>query len=316
MKVLMTGADGFIGSNILQYFLNNTKWEFTIICSFRHMGSPFNVPLSNRVKVVTMDLKGTIPDLGKFDYIMHLASESHVDRSITDPLNFVENNVSITLQILEYARKHVPKRFLLFSTDEVYGAREHQDWDILLPTNPYAASKACQEMIAISYYNTYKLPIIITNANNIVGKNQHPEKFVPKIIKSLKEGKPITIHTSNGRLGKRFYNPVDNIASAIIFIMRLKHEPRELHGIFSDYDAFETGPPRYALVGGEVKDNLEIAKLVAKILGIPLKYKLIDVKSVRPAYDNFYDEGEPKLKTMGWTPPVTLEEGLQWIKSL
>lgn len=304
MKVLMTGADGFIGSNILQYFLNNTKWEFTIICSFRHMGSPFNVPLSNRVKVVTMDLRGTIPDLGDFDYIFHLASESHVDRSIVDPVNFIENNISITLQILEYARKHVPKRFLLFSTDEVYGAREHKDWDILMPTNPYAASKASQEMIAISYYNTYKLPIIITNANNIVGKNQHFEKFVPKIVKLLKEGKTIEIHTSNGRVGKRFYNPVDNIASAIVFIMRQR------------YIRDDTWPPRYSLVGGVVKDNLEIAKIVAEILGLPIKFKLTDVKSVRPAYDHFYDEGEQTLLELGWKPPVTLEEGLQWIKSL
>lgn len=302
-KVLMTGADGFIGSNILQFFLNNTAWEFTLLCSWRHHGNPLNVPLSSRVEVITHDLQGPIPELGDFDYIFHLASESHVDRSITDPVPFVENNVSSTLQVLEYARKHMPKRFLMFSTDEVYGAREHEDWDVLLPTNPYAASKAAQEMIAIAYYNTYKIPVVITNSNNIIGKNQHPEKFVPKIVDLIKHGKTVEIHTSGGELGARYYNPVENVASAICFIMRKPYKP---DGI--------TQPPRFSLVGGEKKNNLEMAQLVAEVLGKPLKYKLVDAKGVRPAYDAFYDEGEDKLLEWGWEPPYTLEEGLRWIK--
>jgi dTDP-glucose 4,6-dehydratase len=125
MRVLMTGADGFIGSNVLQWMLNNTDWEFTCICSFRHKGNPLNIPMSERVTVITADLRGVIPDIGDFDYIIHLASESHVDRSQDDPVNFIENNVSSTLQVLEYARKHKPERFIMYlSTDEVYGARE------------------------------------------------------------------------------------------------------------------------------------------------------------------------------------------------
>ena len=210
-KVLFTGADGFIGSNLLQYLLNNTYWEFTLLCSFRHKGSPLNIPLSDRVNVVTCDLRGEIPDLGYFDYIFHLASESHVDRSIADPVNFVENNVSITLQILEYARRHKPEKFLMFSTDEVYGAHEHNDYDVLIPTNPYAASKAAQEAIAIAYFNTYEIPVIITNSNNIIGKNQHPEKFVPKVVSKIKAGEVVEVHEVNGKLGKRFYNPVENV---------------------------------------------------------------------------------------------------------
>src|SRR3990167_10579027 len=117
-KVLLTGGDGFIGSNVLRYLLDNTDWDFTLLCSFRHQGSPLNVPHNERVTVITMDLRGTIPDIGDFDYILHLASESHVDRSTQDPVNFIENNVSITLQILDYARKYPPEKFVLFSTDE------------------------------------------------------------------------------------------------------------------------------------------------------------------------------------------------------
>lgn len=306
-RVLITGADGFIGSNVLQYLLNNTDWVFTIICSWRHHGSPKNVPISNRVTVITHDLRGPIPDIGNFDYILHLASESHVDRSVQDPVNFVENNISSTLQMLEYARNHKCEKFILFSTDEVYGANKHKDWDLLLPTNPYAASKAAQEVIAISYYNTFKLPIIITNANNIIGENQHPEKFIPKIARLIKAGKTIELHAVHGKYGRRYYNPVINIGSALHFILTKTKVP---------IANINTKPPRYALVGGQVYDNLQMAKLVAKIMGRELRRKTISPKTVRPAYDAFYDEGSDRLIKLGWKPIQTTEEGLQWLKRM
>lgn len=302
-KVLITGADGFIGSNVLQYLLNNTDWTFTIICSWRHHGNPLNVPLSNRVEVITHDLRGPVPEIGIFDYILHLASESHVDRSIADPVNFVENNISITLQILEYAREHPPEKFVLFSTDEVYGANKHDDWDVLAPTNPYAASKAAQEMIALAYKHTYKIPVIITNSNNIVGPNQHPEKFVPKIVSLIKQGKTVELHKNSGKYGKRYYNPVQNVASALKFILK---QPYKADGVML---------PRYSLTGGEQLDNLEMAKLIAEILDKQLKHKDIDVHSVRPAYDSFYAESnDDVLFDLGWEPPYSLKQGLQWIK--
>lgn len=304
-KVLMTGASGFIGSNVLHYLLDKTDWEFTIVASFKHKGNPFNIPLSDRVHVKTLDLTAPIPDMGDFDYILHLASESHVDRSITDPVPFVENNISSTLQILEYARKHVPERFIMFSTDEVYGAHKHHDWDVLLPTNPYAASKAAQEMIAIAYYNTYKLPIIITNSNNIVGPSQDSEKFVPKIAKLIKEDKTVELHSHNSEYGSRIYNPVDNVADALIFILK------------EDYVWHKETPPRYSLTGGQELDNLQMAQLVADILGKELKYKTVDVTDIRPTYDAFYTESEDdNLGYSGWSPPLTLKEGLQWIKQM
>ena len=305
MKVLMTGASGFIGSNVLQYLLNNTDWYFTCICSFKHKGNPLNIPLSNRVSVITLDLRGKIPDIGNFDYILHLASESHVDRSIQDPVNFIENNISSTLNILEYAREHKPEKFLLFSTDEVYGAHAHYDYDIQIPTNPYSASKSAQESIAIAYYNTYNLPIIITNSNNIVGPNQDPEKFIPKLIQKIKTGKTIELHQVNKEYGKRFYNPVENIGSALQFIL-------EASWFKDEADR----PPRYSLTGGECLDNYQMAKLIADILGIKMTYTNVDVTKIRPTYDKEYVESDDdKLTIAGWTPPVTLEKGLRWIKS-
>lgn len=303
-KVLMTGASGFIGSNVLRYMLDKTDWEFVCLASWRHQGSPLRIQPNERVQVITHDLTGIIPDIGDFDYILHLASESHVDRSISDPVPFIENNVSSTLQVLEYARKHPPKVFLLFSTDEVYGAMDHKDWDVLLPSNPYAASKACQEMIAIAYWKAYQVPVAITNSNNIVGPGQDGEKFVPKIIKIISNDEEVTIHTAGGKPGRRHWNPVDNVSDALLFI--LQHTP-------SKYPT-ATKPDRYGLGGGHELDNLEMAQLIAKLLGKPLKYHTLDGEAVRPGYDASYPKTEGALEALGWTPPLTLEEGLAWVK--
>lgn len=320
MRVLITGADGFIGSNVLEYMLDKTDWDFVCICSWRHKGNPLNIKPNERVDVVTHDLTGPVPDLGQFDYILNLASESHVDRSIEDPVNFVENNITSTLQMLEYARSYPPKVFVQFSTDEVYGAMEHKEWDILLPSNPYAASKAAQEMIAIAYWKTYKLPIVITNSNNIIGKNQDPEKFVPKVVKLVNAGDEVTIHTSNGRPGRRYWNAVQNTADALLFILGFTPtkygemvEVPVMNG--ENIEAgFADMPDRYALSGGKELDNLEMAQLIASILGKELKYTLLDAETIRPGYDEFYAMTEGELDRKGWVAPYSLEEGLSWIK--
>lgn len=307
----MTGASGFIGSSVLEYMLDKTDWDFVCISSWRHKGNPLNIKPNQRLSVVTHDLTGVIPDLGEFDYILNLASESHVDRSISDPVAFIENNVSSTLQVLEYARKHPPRVFIQFSTDEVYGATEHKEWDVLLPSNPYAASKAAQEMIVIAYWRTYKVPVVITNSNNIVGKNQDPEKFVPKLIKLISNNEEVTIHASNKKFGIRYYNPVQNIADALLFI--LNRQPQQYIVEVVPHKQVDR-PDRYNLPGGKELNNLEMADLIAKLLNKKLNYKIVDVEGVRPGYDQFYPKTDGSLTKLGWTPPLTLEEGLAWIK--
>lgn len=307
-SVLLTGASGFIGSGVLDYLLVETDWEFVCLCSWRHHGNPQNVAKDPRVTVVTCDLAAPIPELGDFDFIVHLASESHVDRSIADPVNFIENNVSSTLQVLEYARAHAERlqAFLHFSTDEVYGARDHDEWDVLLPANPYAASKAAQEMIGLAYWRTYGVPVVITNSNNIVGRNQHPEKFVPKVVDLVRRGETVTIHTTDSGPGRRYYNPVQNVADALLFI--LGHEPtRYVPGL----DRCD----RYNLAGGVELDNLEMAKLIAEVLGLPLEYELVPAESVRPGYDTFYPQTDGRLTEMGWRPVISLRRALSdWLR--
>jgi dTDP-glucose 4,6-dehydratase len=302
MRALFTGASGFVGSGVLEYFMKNTDWDFTCLCSWRHQGAPSNIQPNRRIHVVTHDLVGPIPDLGTFDYILNFASESHVDRSIADPVDFIENNVSSVLQVLEYARKHPPKVLLHFSTDEVYGAvGSHEEWDVFLPGNPYAASKASQEMIAMAYWRTYGVPVVITNSNNIVGRGQNIEKFVPKLIDLIHHGQAVSIHTSNGKPGKRYYNSVHNVADALLFIL---DQPVPAYG-----EAQRLA--RYSLPGGEPLDNLEMAERIARLLGKGLRAEFVDAQTVRPGYDDFYPETRGALVELGWTPPFTLDDELR-----
>lgn len=305
-RCLLTGGDGMVGSSVLEYLLDKTDWDFVCICSWRHFGNPLNIKPNPRVTVVTHDLVGPVPEIGDFDCILNLASDSHVDRSIKNPVAFIENNVSSTLQMLEYARKHVPKVFLQFSTDETYGAMDHKEWDVLLPSNPYSASKAAQEMICIAYWKTYKVPIVITNSNNIVGKNQNPEKFVPMIVGLINEGKEVSIHTSNGKPGKRYWNAVENVADALLFILN------QVPAVYTNtLENKVDRPDKYNLSGGEELDNLQMAQLVAFILGKELKYNLVDAETIRPGYDEFYAYTFGELDKRGWKPVVDLRTCLE-----
>lgn len=308
-RVLLSGASGFIGANVLRYLMNATDWEFTCLASWRHRGSPTRIvdALSpdgwGRAGVVTHDLRGPVPDLGTFDYILNLASESHVDRSIADPVPFIENNVSATLNMLEYARKHRPRVFVQFSTDEVFGSdcagATIEEWAPIVPSNPYAASKAAQEAIAIAYWRTYRVPVVITNTNNVIGPGQDPEKFVPKVIGQVLAGDEVAIHAHNGEIGSRFYNPVDNVSDALLFILSSAH------------GGDMSRPERYNLSGGKELSNLEMAQAIADGLDRLLRYRVVNVEDLRPGYDTHYAATDGLLKKLGWDPPVTFEQGLR-----
>lgn len=299
MKVLLTGASGLVGAGVLEYLLDKTDWEFVCPCTFRHKGNPLRIKPNDRVEVTTLDLTGVIPDLGTFDYILNLASESHVDRSISDPVPFVENNISLMLQVLEYARRFPPKLLIQFSTDEVFGHTEEVS-DVLWPSNPYAASKASQELIVSAYRKTYGIQAVVTNSNNVIGKGQDPEKFVARLAKQITAGETVKIHAQDGVLGRRRYNPVENTAAGLLFLIEnYKPVPQN------------TRTPRYGLTGGAELDNLQMAELVAKVMGKELKFEIVDVSTIRPGYDQRYPKVNTALEDMGFVPPLSLEEGVR-----
>lgn len=332
-RALLTGAGGFIGAHTLAHVMHNTDWHLVCLDSFRHKGKTDRIAemleahddWRSRVTVITHDLVAPIsPQLqrriGDVNYILNVASESHVDRSITDPVPFVKNNVDVALNMLEYARSvwnlvdgnttpPPDTYFMQISTDEVYGAApigyDHAEWSPILPSNPYSASKAAQEAVCISYWRTYGMPLIITNTMNNFGEMQDTEKFVPMLIKDIFQGKQVGIHGNKEHIGSRFYLHARNHADALLWLIK-NTKPAVYH------DSPEiVMPDRYNVVGDTEVSNLEMAQTIAEMLGKPLDYKLIDFHATRPGHDRRYALDGSKLKAMGWKPPVNFTDSLR-----
>lgn len=323
-RALLTGASGFFGSHLLRHLLMNTDWEIVCIVSWKHKGTPERIENAwkdqdkNRVTIIRHDLEAPLTEqtkrrLGKIDYILNIASNSHVDRSISDPVPFVLGNVQLVVTMLELARELKPELFLQFSTDEVYGPApqgvDFEEWSTILPSNPYSASKAAQEAIAISYWRTYGVPLVITNTMNIFGQTQDAEKFCALLIRNIYNGERVTIHGREGDIGSRYYLHARNAADAVLFIV--KNLPPKKYE-----EDKTTKPDRYNIVGDVELNNLDFAKMVAEIIGKPLIYKLEDFHRGRPGHDRRYALSGKKLKELGWKAPhdfrQSLENTIKW----
>ena len=319
-RILITGACGFVGHHFCEHFLKETDWEIIVWDKLNYASAGFDrlrdisVFDDKRVKVLTVDMnlpisEGIAKETGEVDYIVNLASESHVDNSIKNPVSFIQNNVNLVLNILEWARtlKNL-KKFIQFSTDEVYGPAPegvlYKEGDRHCPSNPYSASKSAQEMICRAYSNTYGLPINIVNSMNIFGERQHPEKFIPLCIRKILKGEKVLIHSSPDKTkpGSRFWLHARNIAKAIQFIIENTNE------VLNKYDASQGV---FNIVGEKEVDNLTLAKMIADILGKPLNYELVDFHSSRPGHDLRYALDGSKLKNYGFEYPKTFEESLR-----
>jgi dTDP-glucose 4,6-dehydratase len=328
-RVLLTGVGGFIGSHCLSYFIENTDWEIIGIDSFRHkgdLGRLVDIDFKNRVKILYHDLSlpindslyNQIADLRvdergnlnrkKINYIINMAADSAVERSTQDPVSCLRNNYELCINMLEFARKIKPEKFVQISTDEVYGEASegspgHHEWDVILPSNPYAASKAAQEAVAISYWRSFGVPVIITNTMNIIGEYQDPEKFLPKIIQKISLNQEMPIYgDSLDSIGKRVYLDAKNKADALIYMLK---QPVAM------YKDGAKRPDRWNICGDTELNNLELAEMVAKIMNKELKYKLIPSESARPGYDRRYALDGSKLRQAGWKQPYTFQQTLE-----
>lgn len=322
-RLLLTGIGGSIGAHFFAHIMHNTDWDVVGIDSFRHKGwqdriyeiSSDHPEWKKRLTIITHDLNSpfsplTKKKIGHVDYIISMASLSDVEASIQDPVPFVQNNVALTLNMLEYAREIKPEIFVQISTDEVYGASAskfgdlRKEWDAIIPSNPYAASKACQEAIAISYWRTYGVPVIITNTMNNFAEMQQPSKYPVMIQKAIAEGKELTIHGKEGLIGSRSYIHSRNFADAVLFL--LKNCPPHMH-----MPNTADRPDRYNIAGDKQLDNLELAQTIAGLMGKELKYRLVDTHSARPGHDPHYGLDSTKLYSKGWKAPLTFEESLK-----
>ena len=323
-RVLLTGSGGSIAVHFLAHiFQNCPNWKVIGLDSLIHKGLiNRNAVLfgehpewAERYDLIIHDLTVPLPpvvinQIGHIDYIINMASLSDVEASIQDPVPFIQNNISLALNMLEYARKVKPEVFIQISTDEVYGASAskygdlRKEWDAIIPSNPYAASKASQEAIATSYWRTYGVPLIITNTMNNFGEMQQPSKYPVMIQKAIANDEEITIHGKEGTIGSRSYIHSRNFADALLFI--LENCPPHHHvSLTADR------PDRYNIAGDKQLDNLELAQLIAKIMGKELKYRLVDAHSTRSGHDPHYGLDMTKLRSLGWKSPTSFEESLE-----
>lgn len=315
-RVLLTGAGGFIGIHTLDHILATTDWHVVALDSFRHKGLTDRLRYSERVRansarvaVLTHDLNAPISavlahDIGPIDAIINMASESHVDRSLDDPVRFVQNNVNVALHMLEYARAAQPRVFIQVSTDEVYGSAEpgqlHREWATILPSNPYSASKAAQEALAIAYWRSFGVPVIITNTMNNFGEYQDPEKFVPKALRAILVGEPVDVHVSNGIVGSRCWLHARNHADALCWLIA-KWEPVR----YGD----ATRPDRYNIVGEQLS-NEEMALALAQACGRLPCLNYVEYHARRTGHDLHYGLDGSALGVRGWRAPFDLADSL------
>ncbi len=328
-RVLITGGAGFIAHHLIYYLLNKTNWEIISLDRLDYSGNlnrldnillELKPEIKSRLKVVYHDLKSDInpwirKEIGSVDIILHLAAGSHVDRSIDYPMEFVLDNVVGTANILEYARLinelNTLDRFIYFSTDEVFGPApqgvDYKENDRYNSTNPYSATKAGGEELAVAYENTYNMPIYITHTMNVFGERQHPEKFIPMCIKKVRDGETVTIHADKTKKipGSRHYIHAEDVAEAIYFILTNKLE--------KEIDFGGAKCPKFNIVGSEELDNLELAKIIAESQGKKLNYEMVDFHSSRPGHDLRYSLSGEKMKKLGWQPSIKLTERIKQV---
>jgi dTDP-glucose 4,6-dehydratase len=300
-RLLVAGGAGFIGSNFVR-LLRKTRpeVEITVLDKLTYAGNPANLAEFEGTRGYTF-VHGDICDsklvdslAGGVDAIVNFAAETHVDRSLIEPLAFIDTDVRGTAILCEAARKHSHRVFLLVSTDEVYGevleGRSRED-DALRPRSPYSASKAGGEHIARAYAASFGLPLLVTRGSNTFGPYQYPEKLVPVLITNAIDG--LTLPLYNDGSAVRDYIYVEDHCRAIDLVL---HNAPLSDGVYNIGSGIET-------------NGNHVANAVLEILGKPKS--LIEYVADRPGHDYRYALDITRLTDLGWEPQLTFADGLQ-----
>ncbi|MBI4015731.1 MAG: dTDP-glucose 4,6-dehydratase [Candidatus Aenigmarchaeota archaeon] len=297
-KLLITGGAGFIGSNFVHYILqNHPDYDIIVLDKLTYAGNLNNLKaVTDKIKFIRGDIcntKDVEMAMEGVDFVVSFAAETHVDRSISGAKEFVMTEVFGANTLLEVVNRFGTKKFVLVSTDEVYGEIEKgsfNETDPLHPRNPYAATKAGADLLALSFFETYGLPVMITRTTNNFGPYQHPEKFIPRALTSVMSGKPIQIY-GDGKQIRDWIFVKDNCA-AIDTVLQ-KGNVGEVYNICAKNE----------------KTNIEIATKVLQLLGKPVD----SLKFVpdRPGHDKRYSLDPSKIHALGWTCKETFDSGMK-----
>ncbi len=304
MKILITGGAGFIGSNFVHYWLEkHPEDKITVLDKLTYAGNLENLePVKDKISFIKVDIcdeEAVEKAINGIDTIVHFAAESHVDRSITGPDEFIRTNILGTHVLLKAALKNGIKKFHHVSTDEVFGQiplESNEQWTETSPYNPrspYAASKAASDHLVRAYFTTYGLPITITNCSNNFGPYHFPEKFIPLAITNILEGKKIPL-----------YKPGNQVRDWL----HVKDHCRAIDLVLQGGKAGET-----YLVGSQHKEytNLDVAKMICAFLGV--SEDMMEFVGDRPGHDVKYAIDASKIKNeLGWQPEFEFE---QWLKA-
>lgn len=309
MTCLVTGGCGFIGSNFIRHLLGRDPSQVVVnLDKLTYAGNTENLadlagePRYRFVRGDICDATTVRNVFGEFDpsRVVNFAAESHVDRSIGRPDDFIRTDVYGVFVLLEEARKHGVERFIQISTDEVYGSIRQgsfRETDPMMPSSPYSASKAGGERLAYSYWTTYKLPVIITRASNTFGAYQYPEKLIPLFVTNALENQPLPVYGDGSNVRDWLY--VEDHCAAVHFLMEYG-EPGEA----------------YNIGGGNEMPNLRVTHRILERLG--KGRELIRFVEDRKGHDFRYSIDGSKLRTLGWSPAAdfsrALDETIDWYR--
>ena len=301
MNILVTGGAGFIGSHLVRRLVMQSGHRVVNLDALKYSGNRANTQdLDGHARyrfvhgdIADQALVRRLFEEHQLEGVINAAAETHVDRSILDPASFAKTDVVGTGVLLEEARRAGVKRFVQVSTDEVYGSVEtgtSTEDDALVPRSPYSASKAGGDLLSLSFWTTYRFPVMVTRGSNTYGPNQYPEKFIPLFLTNAIDDQPLPLY-GDGRQ-RRDWLAVQDHCGGIERVL-LDGEPGHI----------------YNVGGGNERENLTVAEQLLALLGKPVS--LIRFVQDRPGHDKRYAVDCRKLMKLGWQPTVPFDQGLK-----